>query len=66
MKLGRNNICHCGSGQKYKHCHLESEKTSYFDGESKAYSGITILPEDKPRRFFTKNMRKKLRRANVL
>ncbi|MBA7611910.1 hypothetical protein ES703_19141 [subsurface metagenome] len=24
-KLGRNNPCHCGSGKKYKKCHLESD-----------------------------------------
>src|SRR4051794_15019577 len=23
--LGRNDPCHCGSGQKYKRCHLESD-----------------------------------------
>jgi len=22
MKIGRNDPCHCGSGKKYKHCHL--------------------------------------------
>ena len=25
-KLGRNDICWCGSGKKYKHCHLESDE----------------------------------------
>lgn len=25
MKLGRNDPCHCGSGQKYKKCHLASD-----------------------------------------
>lgn len=24
-KLGRNNFCHCGSGKKYKKCHLATE-----------------------------------------
>ena len=23
IKLGRNDSCWCGSGKKYKHCHLE-------------------------------------------
>jgi hypothetical protein len=23
VKLGRNDTCWCGSGKKYKHCHLE-------------------------------------------
>ena len=26
MKLGRNDVCHCGSGKKYKHCHELSKK----------------------------------------
>jgi hypothetical protein len=25
-KLGRNDVCWCGSGKKYKHCHLESDE----------------------------------------
>ncbi len=25
MKLGRNDPCYCGSGKKYKHCHLEKD-----------------------------------------
>jgi uncharacterized protein YecA (UPF0149 family) len=28
-KLGRNDICWCGSGKKYKHCHLETDKKKY-------------------------------------
>jgi len=24
-KLGRNDLCWCGSGKKYKKCHLESD-----------------------------------------
>jgi len=23
--LGRNDPCHCGSGKKYKHCHMKSD-----------------------------------------
>ena len=26
-KLGRNDLCHCGSGNKYKRCCLSSDKT---------------------------------------
>lgn len=26
MSLGRNQPCHCGSGKKYKHCHLDSDQ----------------------------------------
>jgi hypothetical protein len=28
MKLGRNDPCHCGSGQKYKKCHLEKDEAA--------------------------------------
>ncbi|MBW1924128.1 MAG: SEC-C domain-containing protein [Deltaproteobacteria bacterium] len=24
-KLGRNDLCWCGSGKKYKRCHLDSD-----------------------------------------
>src|ERR1051325_3125398 len=24
MKLGRNDPCHCGSGKKYKKCHIDA------------------------------------------
>ena len=35
MKIGRNEICHCGSGKKYKQCHQlkknsQSAKLLYF------------------------------------
>jgi len=25
-KLGRNDPCHCGSGKKYKHCHMKEDR----------------------------------------
>jgi len=25
-KLGRNDPCWCGSGRKYKHCHLDADR----------------------------------------
>jgi hypothetical protein len=25
-KLGRNHPCHCGSGKKYKNCHMRLEQ----------------------------------------
>jgi predicted O-linked N-acetylglucosamine transferase (SPINDLY family) len=28
MKLGRNDLCHCGSGKKYKHCCAKKETSS--------------------------------------
>jgi len=26
IALGRNDICWCGSGKKYKRCHLEADE----------------------------------------
>jgi preprotein translocase subunit SecA len=23
---GRNDLCHCGSGKKYKHCHMRADQ----------------------------------------
>ena len=28
MKIGRNDPCHCGSGQKYKKCHLPADEAA--------------------------------------
>ncbi len=28
FKLGRNDLCHCGSGKKYKKCHLDEDQRS--------------------------------------
>ncbi|MDB4928532.1 MAG: motif, partial [Myxococcaceae bacterium] len=29
MKVGRNDPCHCGSGQKYKKCHLPQDEAAH-------------------------------------
>jgi hypothetical protein len=29
MKVGRNDPCHCGSGQKYKKCHLLKDEAAH-------------------------------------
>lgn len=34
MKIGRNDPCHCGSGKKYKKCHLPADEAT----ESAAYA----------------------------
>ena len=31
MKLARNELCHCGSGKKYKKCCLESDQKISFE-----------------------------------
>lgn len=32
--LGRNDLCHCGSGKKYKHCHMKSDLMSGNGGQA--------------------------------
>jgi preprotein translocase subunit SecA len=27
-KLGRNDVCWCGSGKKYKHCHYKEDRAN--------------------------------------
>lgn len=31
-KLGRNDLCHCGSGKKYKHCHWKQDRAAGATG----------------------------------
>ena len=33
---GRNEPCHCGSGKKYKQCHLDQDETSAREVRAKA------------------------------
>jgi hypothetical protein len=35
-KIGRNDSCHCGSGKKYKKCHLEKDESSQRKEREKA------------------------------
>jgi len=40
ITLGRNEPCHCGSGKKYKKCHLEKDQ----EKEHKALEKAVIKP----------------------
>ncbi|MEQ8424103.1 MAG: SEC-C metal-binding domain-containing protein [Cyclobacteriaceae bacterium] len=40
-KISRNDPCHCGSGKKYKNCHMGSETSSR--GMNKAFILVGIL-----------------------
>ena len=33
---GRNDPCHCGSGKKYKQCHLDTDETAAREARAKA------------------------------
>jgi hypothetical protein len=34
--LGRNDPCHCGSGKKYKQCHLAKDEVAAREARAKA------------------------------
>ena len=34
--IGRNDPCHCGSGKKYKKCHLEKDENANRKEREKA------------------------------
>lgn len=36
MDLGRNDPCHCGSGKKYKKCHMEKDEAENRKAREKA------------------------------
>ena len=48
MKLGRNDACHCGSGQKYKKCHAAADdaaKSAEFAAQAAARAALTAEAE---------------------
>ena len=50
-KLGRNDPCHCGSGKKYKACHLEQDEAAAREARDKeaAARPAPEAPADKPK-----------------
>ncbi|WP_438024874.1 SEC-C metal-binding domain-containing protein [Sorangium sp. So ce233] len=45
MKLGRNDPCHCGSGQKYKKCCLDrdqAQRAAQFAAEAAQRRAATV------------------------
>ncbi len=36
ITLGRNEVCHCGSGKKYKKCHLDKDEAGNRKEREKA------------------------------
>ena len=43
--IGRNDPCHCGSGKKYKHCHLPIEEAARAEQLLLRRSVDTLLPK---------------------
>ncbi len=49
-KIGRNDPCHCGSGKKYKACHLEADDAkSREEREKAAAAAPDPAPAEAPR-----------------
>lgn len=44
-KLGRNDPCHCGSGKKYKSCHLPIEEAAQAEQRRLQAAQDTLLPK---------------------
>ena len=58
IELGRNDVCWCGSGKKYKKCHLKSDAIKRAEASHSAQvtarnrMGDGIMPgKTKPRRL---------------
>lgn len=54
MKIGRNQLCPCGSGKKYKKCCLDKNNTvSPFSDKSSAYDFL-MQDAEKAQKVFEK------------
>jgi hypothetical protein len=46
--LGRNDPCHCGSGKKYKQCHLAQDEAAERDARAKAADAAPAPAAEEP------------------
>lgn len=64
-KLGRNDPCHCGSGKKYKKCHLEADRRLPWAGTPPAADPVgTQMSEAPPASIDYKALPDRLRRLS--
>ncbi|WKV12617.1 SEC-C metal-binding domain-containing protein [Marivirga harenae] len=42
-ELGRNEPCHCGSGKKYKNCHMGKESSGINNNKNLMYIAIFVV-----------------------
>ena len=47
MKIGRNDPCHCGSGQKYKKCHLPKDDAAKSAELAAAAAAAAVAAKEK-------------------
>lgn len=48
MKLGRNDLCHCGSGKKYKRCHLAADEARAANERASSANGLEVDDAEAP------------------
>ncbi len=48
MKIGRNDPCHCGSGKKYKQCHLAKDEAKQREARQTAEAAAASASADAP------------------
>jgi len=46
MKIGRNDPCPCGSGKKYKKCHLEADEAHASAAKAEVHEGVQRVERD--------------------
>jgi SEC-C motif len=46
---GRNDPCHCGSGKKYKRCHLDADQRAQREAEEALAEALPLLQEKQAR-----------------
>ena len=46
MNIGRNDDCHCGSGKKYKKCHLEADEKAKTEALAKANAAAAAAAKE--------------------
>jgi SEC-C motif len=46
--LGRNDPCHCGSGKKYKQCHLAQDEAAQREQRAKAAEAAPTPAAEEP------------------
>ena len=52
-ELGRNDPCHCGSGKKYKQCHLGQDEAKAREARAKAAEKAPAAEEAAPAKTHT-------------
>src|SRR4051794_10378674 len=67
MALGRNDPCHCGSGEKYKRCHLDAAREGLRVSALPPTEAVpTVEPTDAERRDLQRHAHELWRASRAL